>query len=329
MELSKDEERVILKVGATRKSLGDIVQASKLGKAHVGSIVAALLTKKLLKFGNVYYSLTPSGRLHLNGIFAEREAVIDRKRRKPAPSPSVTDLSPDELSGIEKSVLKALCLGSKLKTELLSELQSPSVNAYSVTDAVERLVSSHKLVLWCRDTDLSLRCVLTPSGSRVTEVLRKSISVSAPWHQFFLSMATLAASRSRDTSTKVGAVLVDEHYNVRGVGYNGFPRGVNDTIQSRYDRPEKYLWTCHAEENVILSAARNGICTSGCTLYCTHAPCSRCARGIIQAGIVSVVVPASGIIPTMQAELELGATMLKEAGVTIVRLETGKHTYHD
>jgi dCMP deaminase len=148
----------------------------------------------------------------------------------------------------------------------------------------------------------------------------KTIDPLAGWQQFFLSMATLAATRSRDRSTKVGAVLVDKHNNVRGVGYNGFPRGVNDDIQSRYERPEKYLWTCHAEENVILSAARNGICTSDCTLYCTHAPCSRCARGIIQAGIVSVVVPASGVITTMQTELELGVTMLKEAGVTLIRL---------
>jgi dCMP deaminase len=109
------------------------------------------------------------------------------------------------------------------------------------------------------------------------------------WDSYFLDIAELVATRSKDPSTKVGAIIVKDK-TIVATGYNGFPRGVNDNDTSRYDRPEKYLWTVHAEENVIFNACREGIKIDGSTLYVTPlSPCSNCALSIVQAGIKEVV----------------------------------------
>lgn len=136
------------------------------------------------------------------------------------------------------------------------------------------------------------------------------------WDRHYLDLARLIASRSRDRSTKVGAVIVDAKHSIVATGYNGFPRGIDDDRAERHERPAKYLWTCHAEENAIVSAARLGHATDGCAIYVTHAPCARCARSIIQAGIVQVVCPAGTVLATMREDVETGIRMLDEAGVT-------------
>lgn len=140
------------------------------------------------------------------------------------------------------------------------------------------------------------------------------------WDQFFLQLAALTATRSKDRSTQVGAVIVDNASNVVSMGYNGFPRGIDDDVESRHERPAKYLWTCHAEENAILSAARRGAAVAGCMIYVTHHPCSRCARGIVQAGITRVVVPVGTMIPTMLEDIVTGLEILTEGGVEIVEV---------
>lgn len=131
---------------------------------------------------------------------------------------------------------------------------------------------------------------------------------------YFMGFAQHAALRSKD-STKVGAVLVGRADEVMLTGYNGPPRGVQDT-PDRFERPRKYLFASHAEQNIIAFAARRGICTEGCTLYVTHHPCSACARSIIQAGITRVVFgPGMTAMPT--DEVAAAADMFCEAGVTV------------
>jgi dCMP deaminase len=111
------------------------------------------------------------------------------------------------------------------------------------------------------------------------------------WDRFFMDIARVYASKSKDPSTQVGAVIVGPHHEQRSGGYNGMARGLNDRIPERYVRPDKYLWIEHAERNAIYNAARVGIATGGCTLYIAAPlpPCANCARAIIQAGIVEVV----------------------------------------
>lgn len=131
-----------------------------------------------------------------------------------------------------------------------------------------------------------------------------------------LALAKLVSMQSKD-STKVGAVLsTSEGANIL-TGYNGPPMGVTDS-PDRFERPRKYLFASHAEQNVIAFAARNGIRTQGCTITVTHHPCSACARSIIQAGIVCVVT-GDGKTSMPDAEFEAAAIMFKEAGVSVTQ----------
>jgi dCMP deaminase len=135
------------------------------------------------------------------------------------------------------------------------------------------------------------------------------------WDEHFMDMAILVAQRSKDPSTKVGCVVVSEDKIVVATGYNGLPRGVEDRSE-RMERPAKYLWTSHAEENAVAQSARVGAKLKGGTAFVTHHPCSRCARSLIQAGITEVVI-GDGKTSMPDEEFEVARTMFKEAGVTV------------
>ena len=109
------------------------------------------------------------------------------------------------------------------------------------------------------------------------------------WNKKFIEIADILSGWSKDKSRGVGAVIADDNQRVIAVGYNGFPRGANDDLPERHERPAKYLWTEHAERNAIYSAASHGSRTSGCTIYLRWYPCCDCARAIIQSGIKKVV----------------------------------------
>ncbi len=109
------------------------------------------------------------------------------------------------------------------------------------------------------------------------------------WDLRWIQKAHEFADWSKDKSTKVGAVIVNQDNRLVSQGYNGFPGGVNDSIPYRYERPQKYMYTEHAERNAIYNAARMGTSTKDCTLYTQLFPCVDCARGIIQSGIIRLV----------------------------------------
>lgn len=135
------------------------------------------------------------------------------------------------------------------------------------------------------------------------------------WSEYFLEMAHLVASKSKDPSTKVGCVVITEDKVVAATGYNGLPRGVEDRPE-RMERPAKYLWTSHAEENAVAQAARVGAKLKGGTAYVTHMPCSRCARTLIQAGIIKVVIDGGSTSMPME-EFDVAMKMFREAGVEL------------
>src|SRR3972149_3017266 len=136
------------------------------------------------------------------------------------------------------------------------------------------------------------------------------------WDKRFLELAAFVSYWSRDCSTKVGAVVVGPDREVRSLGYNGFPRGVNDDIEERHERPAKYWFTEHAERNAIYNAGQFGASLKGCTLYCTHPPCVDCARGIIQSRITRVIVPQppDEMVDRWGDNLRCAATLLVEGG---------------
>lgn len=145
------------------------------------------------------------------------------------------------------------------------------------------------------------------------------------WDTYFMGMANHVATMSKDESTKLGCVIVGPSREVRSTGYNSFPRGINDNVAERQERPLKYKFFEHAERNAIYNAARIGVSTLGCILYVAWHPCSDCARAIIQAGIKEVVL-RSLEVPERWAEDNASASkMLKEAGVIVRTMREVSH----
>jgi len=133
------------------------------------------------------------------------------------------------------------------------------------------------------------------------------------WDARFLDLAAHIGSWSKDPSTKVGAVIVRPDRTIASVGYNGFPRGVDDAYTTR---DGKLLRTVHAEMNAILSANEK---LTGCTVYVYPlCPCSNCAAAIIQAGITTVVHPLATPRPEWEASFMASADMFAQAGVRLV-----------
>ena len=160
------------------------------------------------------------------------------------------------------------------------------------------------------------------------------------WDTYFKKMCEVVASKSKDTSTQVGAVIAGPDHEVRSTGFNDFPRGVSDVIvpkivddkylqsvTDRRQRPQKYLWSEHAERNAIYNAARCGIALKGCSIYIV---CSRplpicvdCARSIIQSGLIEAVIDidydkmAENWKTDFKENYEVANLMFYESGVKV------------
>lgn len=155
------------------------------------------------------------------------------------------------------------------------------------------------------------------------------MSSETRWAAYFMDMAHLAASKSKDTSMKVGCILINQNDTIISTGYNGFPRGVDeDEYLERNERPEKYNWTEHAERNAIYNAALNGQKTQYATAYATSHPCVDCARALAQAGIRELYIPTKHSDPLYKKErwvdweesLLKALEILKAAGVKVTHV---------
>ena len=141
--------------------------------------------------------------------------------------------------------------------------------------------------------------------------------VANNWDLRFLELAALISKWSKDGSTQCGSVIVDDKHRVISVGYNGFPRGCNDSPDLYKDRPRKYLRVVHAEINALLFAKED---LSGATIYVYPLPpCSQCAAAIIQAGIKRVVThqPTTEQLSRWSESFVEGSQMFIEAGVSL------------
>lgn len=140
------------------------------------------------------------------------------------------------------------------------------------------------------------------------------------WDDYFMTMVYLVAMRSKDKSTHVGAVIVGPDNEVRSVGYNSFPRHINDDLPERQERPEKYFWFSHAERNAIYNAAMVGTPIKGCRMYTNGIPCNDCAWGILNSGIAEVIIDAAwdrGNYAQWIEHAERTKVMFKEADVKL------------
>jgi dCMP deaminase len=147
------------------------------------------------------------------------------------------------------------------------------------------------------------------------------------WHEYFMRMAFLAASRSTCLRRAVGAAMVRDNQLI-STGYNGSPKGIahcseTGCLREQLNVPsgEKHELCrgVHAEQNAIIQAAINGSSTRGAVLYCTHQPCSICAKMIINAEIRKVYIAES--YPD-----ELGSKLFKEAGVELLLYDIKSNT---
>ena len=136
------------------------------------------------------------------------------------------------------------------------------------------------------------------------------------WHKRFLDLCEHVATWSKDPSTKLGSVIVDDKKRVISMGYNGFPRGVLDLNDRYSDRPTKYLFVAHAERNALDNAP---MMVEGCTLYVTLLPCNECAKSIIQRGIKRVITYRPNREDVFNWNVTLA--MFREAGVEVVYVE--------
>ena len=141
------------------------------------------------------------------------------------------------------------------------------------------------------------------------------------WETYFVDMARLVARKSKDDSVQVGVVIVGPSNEIRSTGYNGFPRGIDESDSTRWDRPLKYSFVEHAERNAIYNAARMGVSLLGCTAYMESPPCTDCSRALIQAGISRVVVCVNNPFSERddwRESIKFALALLTEAGVELV-----------
>ncbi len=111
------------------------------------------------------------------------------------------------------------------------------------------------------------------------------------WDEYFMGIAVFTSLRSKDPSSKVGAVIVNEKNRIVGTGYNGFVAGIDESAFSWEREGEwlhtKYPYVVHAEANAILNSTTSDL--THCRIYATLFPCNECAKHIAQKGIKEVI----------------------------------------
>lgn len=138
------------------------------------------------------------------------------------------------------------------------------------------------------------------------------------WKTRWMDLTIFISQWSKDRSRKCGAIIVDDRNVLISIGWNGFPRGINDNIDARHARPAKYQWTEHAERNAIYNAAAAGHPTNNCTMFLSWFPCADCARAIIQSGIKNLVcIEPNWEDPVWAKDFIMVREMLAETSVVV------------
>ncbi len=148
------------------------------------------------------------------------------------------------------------------------------------------------------------------------------------WDTYFMQITEIVASRSSCLRRQVGAILVKDH-RIITTGYNGAPAGMahcgdlGGCLRMKMGFPSgaghEYCRALHAEQNAIIQAAIMGVSLSGATLYCTHSPCTLCAKMLIAVGIERIVF--TGAYPDNYA-----MSLFKEAGIPLEQYDAQSGT---
>ena len=144
------------------------------------------------------------------------------------------------------------------------------------------------------------------------------------WDDYFMGVSLLAADRSKDPSTQVGACIVSDDNRILSTGYNGFPQGCSDD-DFPWNRDEslgetKYNFVVHAELNAILNAGGKSLV--GSRIFVSLFPCHECAKAIIQSGVKEVVYLSDKYNGTVSDNAS--KRMLQAAGVKLTKMKPTK-----
>ena len=147
------------------------------------------------------------------------------------------------------------------------------------------------------------------------------------WDEYFMGITMLAAHRSKDPNTQVGACVVSPDNIIISTGYNGMPKGCSDDEfpwerQADCANNTKYPFVVHAELNAILNA--NGRDLRGARIYVALFPCNECAKAIIQSGIKEVIYLSDKYADTLGTLAS--KKMLDAADIKCTQLRTNRKT---
>jgi len=152
-----------------------------------------------------------------------------------------------------------------------------------ITDELGNVISTKDNI---DEQDIYLKC-----DNTITQNLNED---HLSWDEYFANISLLAALRSKDTNTKVGAIIVDKNNRILGTGYNGLPSGIDESLFPTTNDKEhnsfentKYPYVIHAEMNALCNTTVFDV--SGSKIYCTLYPCCHCAKLLVQRGISEVI----------------------------------------
>ncbi len=149
--------------------------------------------------------------------------------------------------------------------------------------------------------------------------MRGTSILSNKWDNRYMELAKAVSTWSKDPSKKIGAIAIGSKGQVLAQGFNGFPRGIDDTDERLNDRETKYKYVVHAEMNLIYNATFNGISLDGSTVYIYGLPlCSECAKGLIQVGVKRIVMSRDSLEDVdekWQDSFDLTLQLLNESGI--------------
>jgi dCMP deaminase len=138
------------------------------------------------------------------------------------------------------------------------------------------------------------------------------------WQNYFFGLAFVVSQKSHDIHTKHGCIITDSNNRILGLGYNGFPRGLNDSSLPT-NRPDKYDWMIHAERNALANCTirpENGIA------YVTGQCCNSCIMSLWQEGIKTVYMADShGTTLFDEKQQQIFDTFVDMSGIKIFKIK--------
>jgi dCMP deaminase len=138
------------------------------------------------------------------------------------------------------------------------------------------------------------------------------------WTDYFLGLAKAVSQRSHDIHTQHGCIITDQNHRILSVGYNGFPRNLDDS-QLPKTRPDKYPWMIHAERNALSNCVVRP--TDGIA-YITGQSCNDCIMALWQEGIQTVyMIDDHGTILFGEQEQKIFDTFIEMSKMKIYKVQ--------